>query len=34
MTKQEMLYEQYNDALFRLVLHSIRGSSTRRKTRR
>ena len=29
MTKQEMLYEQYNDAL----LHSIRDSSTRRKTR-
>ena len=37
MTKQEMLYEQYNDALFRLLMHSVaqhQGSSTRRKTRR
>ena len=23
MTKQEMLYEQYNDALFRLLMHSV-----------
>lgn len=38
MTKQEMLYEQYNDALFRLLMHSVaqhQGQhSTRRKTRR
>lgn len=37
MTKQEMLYEQYNDALFRLLMHSVaqhQGQQYRRKTRR